>query len=60
VTSEEIVPDSDLIGAGSTFTWTLKALKPGITRITFKYYRDWEGESSVTPENTVLYNIKVE
>ncbi len=60
VTSEEIVPDSDLIGAGSTFTWTLKALKPGVTRITFKYYRDWEGESSVTAENTVIYIIKVE
>lgn len=57
---EEIVPDSDLIGAGSTFTWTLKALKPGETRILFKYYRDWEGESSATPENTIIYKLKAE
>lgn len=60
VVSEMIVPDSDLLGAGSTFSWTLKALKPGNTRIIFKYYRDWEGEDSTSAENTTIYNISIE
>jgi len=60
VVSEKIVPDSDLLGAGSTFSWTLKALKPGNTRIIFKYYRDWEGEVSTTAENALIYNLTIE
>lgn len=53
--TESSVPDSGLIGAGSTFTWNFKALKPGTTTITFKYYRTWEGEASAlqTEEYTV-------
>jgi len=53
--SESSVPDSDLIGAGSTFTWNFKALKPGTTTITFKYYRPWEGNENAlqTEEYTV-------
>lgn len=57
--SEKSVADSALIGAGSTFTWEFKALETGNTKITFQYYRDWEGEASVTAENTVVYNISV-
>ncbi len=60
VVSEEAISDSDLLGAGSIFSWTLKALSPGNTRIIFKYYRDWEGESSTTSENTFIYNITIE
>ena len=53
--TESSVPDSGLIGAGSTFDWNFKALKPGTTTITFKYYRTWEGEASAlqTAEYTV-------
>ncbi len=59
VVSENITADSGLIGAGSTFAWDFKALKAGATKITFKYYRDWEGEASTTAENSINYNISV-
>lgn len=56
--SESSVLDSDLTGAGSSFSWNFKALKVGETKITFKYYRVWEGEA--TAIQTVEYLIKVE
>ncbi len=53
--TESSVPDSGLTGAGSTFTWKFKALKPGTTTITFRYYRPWEGNENAlqTEEYTV-------
>ena len=55
--SESSVPDSGLMGAGSTFTWNFKALKPGETKITFHYYRPWE---SLPPQQTEEFTIKVQ
>jgi inhibitor of cysteine peptidase len=52
-------PDSDLIGAGASYTWLVQALNPGQTTLTFTYYRDWEEPSSTTAENTVVYQILV-
>lgn len=57
--SENDVRDTDMIGAGNTYTWNFKALKAGQTRLTFKYYRDWEGEASTTASNTIEYLICV-
>ena len=57
--SETSMADSGLIGAGSTFTWQFKAQKTGETRIVFKYYRSWEGEASVLPENIITYKINL-
>ena len=57
--AESVVPDSGLIGAGSTFIWEFKALKTGNSKITLKYYRSWEGEASVLPENIVTYNFSI-
>jgi predicted secreted protein len=48
-----------LAGAGGTYVWNFKAVKAGNTSITFKYYRDWEGESSATAENTAVYQVTV-
>lgn len=47
------------IGSGSTFTWDFEAVKAGKAKITFKYYRDWEGEASTKPENIVGYEVEV-
>lgn len=55
--SESSIQDSNLMGAGSTFIWNFKALKAGETKITFKYYRDWE--SSAKDTDTVEYTITV-
>lgn len=57
--SEDAVPDSNLIGAGSTFTWNFQALKAGQTKITYKYYRDWEGEAAATTDNIVEYLVSI-
>jgi len=60
--SESFVQDAaaeGLVGAGGTYTWDFKALKAGQTSITFKYYRDWEGEASVTADNIREYQIVV-
>ena len=57
--SDDYTSNSDLIGAGGTYSWRFKALKEGQTTITFKYYRSWEGEASATAENTVIYQVNV-
>lgn len=59
LTAEKSVPDSSLIGAGSMYYWDFQALKTGNTQITFKYYRDWEGEASTTAENTKVYSVTI-
>lgn len=48
-----------IVGAGGTYTWDLRALKAGTTEITFKYYRDWLGESDAAPEDNVVYTVIV-
>lgn len=61
--SQTYVADSSasgLVGTGGTYNWEFRALKAGKTSITFKYYRDWEGESSATSDNTVVYNVTVQ
>ena len=55
--SESSVTDNNAIGAGSTFKWSFRALKAGETKITFKYYRPWEGTANA--ETTIEYLIKV-
>ena len=50
---------AEIVGAGGTFTWNFKALKAGEATITFKYYRQWLGESSATAADTVIYKITV-
>ncbi|NTV89494.1 MAG: hypothetical protein HGA22_03905 [Clostridiales bacterium] len=61
--SEESSQDSNppgLVGAGSTYTWTFKAVSGGKSTITFKYYRPWEGEASTAPEDIRVYTVNVE
>lgn len=38
------VPDSDLIGAGGTYTFTFRALSTGQTSLKLNYARSWETE----------------
>jgi inhibitor of cysteine peptidase len=48
-----------LVGAGGTYTWYYKAVKAGSATLTFKYYRDWEGEASASDDDTIVYQISV-
>ncbi|SMC78536.1 protease inhibitor I42 family protein [Papillibacter cinnamivorans] len=48
----------EIVGAGGTYTWCFKALKPGKTTLTFRYYRSWEGEDSAI--RTAEYTVTVE
>jgi len=60
--SESFVQDTaaeGMVGVGGTYTWDFKALKAGQTKITFKYYRDWEGETSATADNIKVYQITI-
>lgn len=61
--SESFVQDAAaegmMVGVGGTYTWDFKALSVGQTKITFKYYRDWEGENSATANNIKEYQIVV-
>lgn len=45
------------VGAGSKHTWNFKGVKPGTTKITFKYYPGWETEKSAV--NAVEYTINI-
>ncbi|MEL4106121.1 protease inhibitor I42 family protein [Oscillospiraceae bacterium WX1] len=58
---EAYVPpaNQNLVGAGGTEVWNVRALKHGKATLTFKYYRDWEGEASATADNTVVYSVTV-
>jgi predicted secreted protein len=58
-TTESSIPDSDMMGAGSTFTWNFTAGTAGNAAITFKYYRVWEGEASTLPDNIRTFNMSV-
>ena len=45
------------VGAGGTYVWNFKGLKAGKAILTFKYYRDWEGEAAAA--KTVVFNVTV-
>jgi|GEM_PF-6988266 len=40
--------NSGLVGTGGTYTWKFSSLKEGTAKITFKYLRPWEKESTKT------------
>ncbi len=48
---------NSLAGAGGMYVWNFKAVSTGKATLTFKYYREWEGED--TAEKTVVYHIVV-
>ena len=51
------VPDSDLIGAGGTYTFTFKAVAVGESLLKLVYERPWE---SVPPLDTFAVTVNVE
>ena len=60
--AEDFTPDSTdptITGSGGTYTWDFQALKKGSTKVTFLYYRDWEGDASASDENTIVYETTV-
>lgn len=57
VHSEYKRPDSKLLGAGGTESWTFQAVGRGKTRIVMKYVRPWEKDAS--PAKTASFNVVV-
>lgn len=51
----EYKSDSNLVGSGGLYRFTLKAIKPGTTAVELKYYRSFEPE--VAPIQTYQINI---
>ncbi len=50
--------DLNLVGSPRNYIWNFKPIKTGTTKITFKYYRPWEGPQ--TAGDTKEFNISVE
>ncbi len=40
-----VTKKSKLVGAGGKEEWTFKAVKPGVTPVSFQYVRPWEKEA---------------
>lgn len=60
--TEDFTPDSTdpmIAGSGGTYTWDFQTLKKGSTKVTFMYYRDWEGDASASDENTIVYQTTI-
>lgn len=51
------VDDDELVGAGGSWTWTLRALAAGESPVRFEYHRTWEDE---TPESILCFTAAVE
>jgi inhibitor of cysteine peptidase len=49
---------SKAVGSGGEVTFSFKARKAGTGEIALKYWRDWEGESSVSKRYRVTLNVK--
>ncbi len=41
-------PNKNIVGAGGKHNWKFRAVKKGITKITFDYYREWEKNNIAT------------
>ncbi len=48
--------ETELVGAGGTWTWTLVAQQPGECVVRFVYHRDWEDEQ---PQETFSFTANV-
>ncbi|MDP2891800.1 MAG: protease inhibitor I42 family protein [Bacillota bacterium] len=64
VKDEYKTDNPNLIGSGGMHTWIFQGVQEGTVKLTFKYYRSWEGESSAidTREYTIVVgeNGKIE
>lgn len=58
VSTEYMVPETPLVGAGGEEVWTFTALKPGQAKISFKYTRPWEKGIPPSGKATFVVNIK--
>lgn len=47
-----------IVGAGGIYGWSFKALKAGEATITFRYYRDWEGQASAAQTAVIKVSIR--
>ena len=58
VSTEYIVPETEMVGAGGEETWTFTALRPGEAKISFRYIRPWEKGVPASQKATFLVKIK--
>ena len=52
----EYLGKKGIVGAPSLFTYKIKALKPGNTKLIFEYKRPWENKDA---EKVIVYNVFV-
>jgi len=56
-TNKSTVLNKNVVGSDSVHEWRFKVIKRGNVKLTFKYYRTWEGEGKTAKTNQ--YNVKV-
>jgi predicted secreted protein len=56
--SEYFTDNPGLIGSGGKSVWTFEALKPGKTKVFFKYVRPWEKDDPTAKKSVFIVNIK--
>ncbi|MGI8951105.1 MAG: protease inhibitor I42 family protein [Chitinophagaceae bacterium] len=49
--------ESTAMGSGGEFIFILSSLKQGSSKISFKYWKHWEGDSSVTNRFEIQLNV---
>lgn len=53
-----IQDNTDLVGSGGTFGYSIKGVSEGTARLSFRYIRSWDSSDS-KPVNYVTYEVKV-
>jgi inhibitor of cysteine peptidase len=57
VSSEYVAAETGLAGSGGREIWTFRAIAPGKTAISFKYFRPWEKD--VPPSKELVFNVSI-
>ncbi len=57
VSSEYVAAETGLAGSGGREIWTFRAIAPGKTAISFKYFRPWEKD--VPPSKELVFNVLI-
>jgi len=48
---------SAVAGAGGSFVFQLSGLKPGSSKVALKYWKPWEGDSSILAQFEITVNV---
>jgi inhibitor of cysteine peptidase len=56
--STYIAPSNGAVGQGGVEEWSFRALEPGTTVLSLKYWRQWEGDASVVERFDIILTVE--